>query len=256
MNLNMGLYQRQTLKMNLSQEVVQAIGLLQYTSMELGAFLEKMAMENPLIEVDTYYYVPKGLYKTANKKSENKTDFIQMASAPAASLKDHLWHQLVTVQLTPPEKKFLSFLIQSLDSNGYLDIELAEASEILKIPLQTGKKVLNILQSLEPAGIGARNLQECLILQLERKGKISEEQRVILQDYFDDFVHKRWKTIGKKLKIPLVEIQHLFDRIQKLDPRPGLSYSNERTEYIIPDVILEWKSDGWNIKITEDLFFK
>lgn len=257
MNIEYGMFQQQTLKLNMSQELVQAISLLQYTSMELAGFVEQIATENPLLEVEMNYYstFSQKSLKKRKKQSASAGNFEAFIPDHLPSLSNYLQDQLLTKNLSSAEKSYVTFLINNLNDNGYLEIDIDEASRILNLPREIGKKALNIIQSLEPAGIGARNLQECIILQLRRNENADPRLIEIVEHYFDDFAYKKWKKIEKELNISLNEIQRLFDLVQTLEPRPGALISNERTEYVIPDIIIEKKEDIWHIHVAEDSYF-
>lgn len=257
MSMDYGLFQQQILKLNMSQELVQAISLLQYTSMELANFVEQIAMENPLIEVEIHYDSTFANYSLKRKKQTGDTvSFEAFIPDQTFTLSNYLKEQLWTKTLSPNEKKYLTFLIDHVNNSGYLEISLEEASQLLQIPVEIGEKALTVLQSLDPAGIGARNLQESIILQLKRKPDIEPEDLKIIESYFHPFVQRKWKKIEKELNIPIVRIQQLFDLVQTLEPRPGGSLSNERTEYVVPDIMIEKKPDVWHIKITDESCFQ
>jgi len=257
MNIGYGMFQQQTLKLNMSQELVQAISLLQYTSLELAGFVEKIATENPLLEVEMNFYStfsPKSLKKRKNQ-SESVGNFEAFIPDHLPSLANYLQDQLLTKKLSSAEKSYVTFLINNLNDNGYLEIDIDEASRLLNLPREIGVKALEIIQSLEPAGIGARNLQECIILQLRRKDNVTPQFIKIVEHYFEDFAYKKWKKIEKELNISVNEIQRLFDLVQSLEPRPGTFISNERTEYVVPDMIIEKRGDLWHIHVAEDSYF-
>lgn len=256
MDLNLGLFQQQNLRLNMTQQLTQAISLLQLSVIELTAFIENIAIENPLIEIKTNYYTTFDSRTKKIKKlhslEQNPIDTIATNGSP--SLYDYLHSQTIFMNIAAEERKFLRFLIHNINESGFLDIDINEACELININESLGQCVLTILQGLEPAGIGARNLQECLKLQLDRKDVLTSSYDIILSKYFNEFVDKKWKVIETKTGIPVVEIQSLWDKIQKLNPRPGLSVSNERTEYIVPDIIVEKVKGHWLIEIADDSY--
>lgn len=259
MDMNYGLFQEQTLKLNMTQSLAQAISILQLNTMELTSFVEEIAMENPLLEVETNFYSPIDYRRTKKKRKKNldeKQSFEAFLPNKKQNLYEYLQMQTITFNLTDQERRYLDFLIYNINESGYLEVDLEDASKMLSLPIEMGKKTLNIIHELDPPGIGARNLQECLLLQLESKNQLTLKYRYILTKYFQDFADKKWKKIEGDLNISLEEIQYLYDIIQTLNPRPGLLYSNEKTEYVVPDIILEKDSDGWHIQIVEDLFLE
>ena len=248
MNMKAGLFQQQTLKMAMTQELMQAITLLQYSAQELSAFLESKIAENPLLSLEqpvSTFYDPvfdrrkKG--KRTFKHTHDVNYWIEQIGEETVSLEQHVLSQLNHRQLSAERIKGLLALVRNLDENGYLRIPLEELWEPgLSIPAL--EECLEILQQLEPHGLAARNLQECLLLQVRAEGgdPVAES---ILENHFLEFADKKWKCLSKKLGISLKEIQEVFDYIQTLNPRPASLFFMEKPSYIIPDVVVETR-DG------------
>lgn len=175
MKMEPALLQKQTLNLTMTQELQQAITILQYTAHELTAFLEMKEMENPLIQlespivqsVDPRYDMVKKR-KITNQEHDQKKWLEQMAE-PTENLADHLFSQLLMKALSEKQRKLAEQFIYNLDPNGYLTITLEEAAAAEQATINEAEEVLEIIQSLEPAGIAARSLQECLLLQTKRK---------------------------------------------------------------------------------------
>ena len=149
-------------------------------------------------------------------------------------------------------KRILLFLLNSLDENGYLQVSPEEAASMLKIPIDEVEKGLKVIQSLEPVGIGARNLQECILLQIDRGNELNDLAAVIISEYFTSFAEKKWKQIAKELKLELTQIQEVYDYIQTLNPRPGSDYQSDQTSYIVPDVIIKWEGSELTVSIFDE----
>lgn len=241
-----GLFQQQTLKMAMTQELTQSIALLQYSTQELSSFLENKMLENPLISVDesqSAIFQPK--FKQ-NKRQRFKKNFdakywIEQASEDHLTLEAYLTSQVNLQRLSEKEEKGLILLIRNLDENGYLRVQIEDLATA-SITSDILQNSLDILQQLEPYGVGARNLQECLWIQAYvDAGNLLAE--TILQNHFLDFANKRWKALSKELNVSLQEIQNAFDYIQKLNPRPASCFQKEKPSYIVPDVVVE-EHDG------------
>lgn len=257
MKLEFGLLQNQTLKINMSQQLAQAISLLQYTSMELANYVENMAQENPLLDVEMNVYTPidfRGRKNRMTYKEANQVFAELQIPDLSTSIFDYLLEQILPRKLTKDEYTCFKFLVNHLNDDGYLEITVDEVSKTLKIPKHTGEEMLQMLHGLNPAGIGARNLQECIILQLKRKEEVQQEDLDMISSYFHELLQKDWKRIVQETNIPLYKIQHLFDLVKTLDPRPGAFFSNERTHYIVPDIFIEKSDDFWHIKVAEDSY--
>ena len=252
MNLKAGLWQQQTLKLAMTQELSQAIALLQYSTQELTAFLEEKALENPLLQIDHENVQPMNpLVDRKRSRQKHRTaekDWIEQIADRPFSLEDHLLSQLNTKKLSADEINVFQYVIQSLDVNGYFTGDLEGISHELNVPLEMVEDGLAVIQTLEPAGIGARNLQECLLLQLDN----NELAQEIITNYFVLFAEKKWKQISKVLQVSLKDIQNVFDTIQLLNPRPGALLGNENTTYVIPDAIIERTIDGFTVRMFDD----
>lgn len=244
MNMKAGLFQQQTLKMAMTQELMQAITLLQYSTQELTAFLENKMEENPLISLEQpvsalfqpTYDRKKG--KQPIKNTYDSNDWIeQLSSGDTLSLEQHVMSQLNHQQLSGEHQKAMVFLIHNLDENGYLRIDLDDICEP-GMSATVLEESLGMLQQLEPHGLAARNLQECLLLQVKAEG-VNRLAECILENHFSEFVDKRWKELSKKIDVSLKDIQQVLDYVQTLNPRPGSLFFQEKPSYIVPDVVVE-----------------
>ena len=254
MNLKTGLWQQQTLKLSMTQELSQAIALLQYSAEELTSFLEDMALENPLLQIENENVKPMNPLIDRNRRKYQRAekDWIEQIADNRFSLEEHFISQIKSTHLSAEQLKVLRHLIQNLDENGYLFGDLNEMARNLLVEQDLVEECLAIIQTLEPAGIGARDLQECLLLQMYYKNPDNELAQTILSDYFVPFAEKKWKQIAKEMRISLKEIQDVFDDIQKLNPKPGANLCKETTTYIIPDAIVEQTAGGLTIQMVDD----
>ncbi|MED4204566.1 RNA polymerase factor sigma-54 [Neobacillus mesonae] len=254
MNLKAGLWQQQTLKLAMTQELSQAIALLQYSAQELSEFLENKALENPLLQIENVNVQPMNPLIDRNRKKHQKAEknWIEQIAAKSFSLEEQLLSQLNIKALSREQLRVIRYLIQHLDENGYLTDDLHEIATKLKISSELAENCLLMIQSLEPVGIGARNLQECLLIQVEYEDPDNELAKRILTDYFVPFAEKKWKQIAKELQVSLKDIQTVFDEIQLLNPKPGAMLGRETSAYIIPDVIIEQTAEGLTVRMFDD----
>ena len=190
MQLGFDLSQRQTIKLAITPEIKQSINILQYSSIELIDFLNEQAMENPLIDLTeaqsdcsiapiklpdnpnhslSYKSTTDEKVRKNTAKNENY-DFLDHYCGHTLTLEEHLWEQIAFLNNTTKEQQMiLRFLIGSLDTNGYLELSNKEISSLLQKPLSLIEETVTFLQSLLPRGIGARNLSECLLLQIQER---------------------------------------------------------------------------------------
>lgn len=257
MNLKAGLLQQQTLKLAMTQELTQAIALLQYSVPELTSFLENKALENPLMQIE-YGNVqamdprkdrPK---KTSRTVEKDKMSWIEQIGTERKTLEDFLFSQMNLAQLGKEDRKIVNALIFSLDENGYLCVDI----EIIALKLGVSSEIielyLNKLQELEPAGVGARTLKECLFIQLKRLPKRNELAEKIVSEYFTPFAEKKWQDVAKTLGVKLNQIQEVFDLVQTLTPRPASQFQVENPAYVIPDVVIKWDGEDFSISVFDE----
>lgn len=173
------------------------------------------------------------------------------------SFYEQMKEQMNECELTDKQKQLMEYLIGSLESDGLLKKSLSTIVDELEVyhnvhtTVEEVEQVLKMLQEFEPAGIGARNLQECLLIQIRRDERFNtplkqKEYRVINQ-YFDEFTHKRWDKIQQKMKLTDQEVEALQKEIRKLNPRPGSSMGEvvgHNYRQIVPDFIVETEDDG------------
>ncbi|KAA0563161.1 RNA polymerase factor sigma-54 [Bacillus sp. CH30_1T] len=254
MNLKAGLFQNQQLKLQMTQQLSQAITILQYSTMELNAYLEAKQLENPLIQLepprkDPFHQREPHTFKRNAGNHENTVDWYEYVSVPKRSLADALSVQLNLKSLTSRDKKVMKELIYSLDDNGYLRIDEESFIENHHLEMVQLGAYINRLQDLEPAGIGARSLQECISLQLQRKANVPSLVTMIMENHFQAFAEKKWKAIARELNVELKDIQHAADYIQCCNPRPGSKYSQHVAEYIIPELVVK-VIDGHTVAVS------
>jgi RNA polymerase sigma-54 factor len=243
MNLNTGLWQKQQMKLQMTQQLSQAITILQYSALELNAFLESKALENPLIQLEEPIQDAPNRRESYQYKNKETHDFTEYLSVSKKTLAEHLFVQLDLKSLSSFDLKVMQDLLYSLDENGYLRIDLEDFLSRNDLQMSQLEHYITRLQELEPAGIGARSLQECISLQLRRK-PASELALTIIEGHFEDFAAKRWKRIAKEMKVDLKDIQEAADLIQRCHPRPGAMYSDGPAHYIVPELSVTVISDN------------
>jgi RNA polymerase sigma-54 factor len=238
----------------MTQELSQAIALLQYSAQELAAFLEDKALENPLLKIENVNVKPMNPLIDRNRRKHQKSekDWIEQIADKPFSLEEHLISQLNIKNLTAEQMKAIRHLIKNIDENGYFKGSLTEIALKLNVELDIIEDCLAIIQTLEPAGIGARDLQECLLMQCYYKNPNDELAQTILSTYFIPFAEKKWKPIAKELGVSMKELQDVFDEIQQLNPKPGALLRQEPTTYIIPDAVIEQTNEGLTVRMFDE----
>ena len=245
-------------KFKLSPQQIQFLGLLAIPVVDLEKRIEEELEENPTLEESDDTENIDNKEENFHYKSKNsKLDFVvDNITGNLDSLSNFLHKQVVGINNSDKEVELLEYLIDSLDDNGFLMQrhnaiidDYFIANDIL-ISEQELNDSLNILKSFDPAGVGAKDLQECLIIQLERKDNAYKSISIeILRNYYHEFSNKNFEKIIKELKISEEELAGVYKEIETLNPIPGGSFSinKENTEYIVPDFSLKNSEDGISV---------
>lgn len=253
-NFRQGQSQVQTQKIAMTQQLQQSIKMLQFGTEDLLSFLNDKTLENPLIEVtidesDNQYADSSYI----SSQDSDKTEWLNQIPETTQSLFHHLIDQIHLNYRDTSLRQLSLFLVEFIDTNGYLTITLEEAMKIKQVTYIEVLDALTLIQMLDPAGVGARNLQECLMLQTERDNEAPNMAYLVLEEYFDELANRKWQKIEKKLGISLQDIQEIFDYIQKLHPNPGAMYQSSEDSLIYPDLVVavDKKNQSISIKNTK-----
>ena len=213
-------------------------------------------------EIDWEGILLDGFDAGGRREEHEEKEYYEPVTVDTRDLGDHLRDQIALLDLDPRQMLLAEEFIGNINEDGYLacpvdDIrqsindvvrEAAEAAErdLDDVPVYTDDEVqrmLETVQRLEPAGVGARDLRECLMLQLRDAGLEQSVPYRLVRDCFDELINHRWSEISKRFGISPIDVQKAADEIAKLDPKPGLMYSDASDNYIIPDLVVE-KIDG------------
>jgi RNA polymerase sigma-54 factor len=168
------------------------------------------------------------------------------------NLVDELYEQFGMQSLSPQEQEVVEYIVGSLDKNGFLRETPEEIAAATKADPAVAARLVNQLRSFEPAGIGARDLRECLLLQLERQHKTDTLAYRIISEYYHELLHNRRELVAHKLGVTIAEIQAAIDDIRLLDPKPGRDLSVATAPPIKPDVIVTRDENGGYMVETND----
>jgi RNA polymerase sigma-54 factor len=209
---------------------------------------------DPFEEIDfgSYWddYLDPG-YKSPAQENPEKPSFETFLSAPV-TLSDHLEQQLSLIALNEPVREAALAIIGNLDENGYLTEPLEEIALESGQPLQVAAQALRVVQALDPAGVGARNLQECLLIQLESRNARGGVAWEIVENHLKLLETRQHREMAKAMNRPMEHIQTAVAVIQRLDPRPGLRYSGPGARQIEPDVYIQKEGDDYIITLNDD----
>ncbi len=229
--------QVQTQKLVLTQQLQQSIQVLQFSSEELNQFVENQTLENPLLELIDTDFMPKRGVSSAAQQAD--IDYLAQIPSRGHSLFEFLLEQIHLNYRDTYLRTLVLFLVEYIDSNGFLMLTLEEAVEKTGgTPIQL-LDALTLIQQLDPAGVGARNLQECLMLQTERDEQAPELAYIMLEEFFEALVQRKWESIANHYQISLLEVQKVFDYLQHLTATPGAVFDDPKELYIIPDLTVK-----------------
>lgn len=238
--------QTQTQSMRLSQEMKQAIEVLQFDKEQLQDFLRNKALENPLLEISEPSFGSLGGVSSHERK-DGIDPFVQVSDG-AGSFYDQIIRQIHMNYRDTFLRTMILFLANYLDENGFLAVTLEEAAEMSGgTPIEL-LDALTLLQQLEPAGVGARDMRECFMLQCERIETAPPLAYLVLEECYDELMGRKWQEISHTLDIPLQEVQTIFDFVGTLHPSPAKTIENGQMEYVIPDLSVTIEGDSIMLK--------
>ncbi len=196
------------------------------------------------------YYGGQG--ENSGSDDQEKRDFLEASITRETTLTEHLDWQLLLAAKNETETKLGKVLIGNLDENGYLTDPLEEMAKNQGVTVQELEKSLQLIQTFDPPGVGARNLRECLLLQLEnRKGELARKAYRVVAEHFEDVEKRRFPVIQKKLEITADEIRDVLSLIATLEPKPGRAFQENNTKYVTPDVSVR-KIEGEYVVVLND----
>ena len=259
MRLGYGLTIEQTQKLTMTPELIQAIRILQFNTQELDTFVQEEILENPVLEFDkkrveslaslhenlSEDYVDPGFKQWQYSKDKEEYSFEQFTSKEE-TLEDYLLLQLTFSKLKGLDLKVGRFLVEAIDENGYLTLSCEQVAKAFGIEEDRVSRVLDVIQTFEPLGVGARDLKECLIIQLAAKGLLEEAVEYIIMNHLEDLGENKLNKVSKVTGIPVNQVQMVCDLIRTLEPKPGRSFSSgESVKYIVPDILVEKVNDEY-----------
>ncbi|MCS7026060.1 MAG: RNA polymerase factor sigma-54 [Bryobacteraceae bacterium] len=204
------------------------------------------------IDFGSYFddYLDPG-FKSPAAESVEKPSFETFLSSPV-TLASHLEQQLALMVLTDPVRAAADVIVGNLDENGYLNDRLEDLAALGNFQLEDLEAALKAVQSCDPAGVGARNPRECLLLQLESRNGKGGVAWQIVSDHMKLLETRQFKELAKVLGRPLEHIQIAVQVIRHLDPRPGLRYSGPAARQVEPDVYIYKDGDDYIIQISDE----
>ncbi len=278
---HMGLYQRQQLVM--TQRLQQALKLLQIPTLELEQVLRQELQANPLLEevepdedepmeetdapepavpdtqetsatdepVDWDEYFRDGFSDGTFEREHEDEDRPERLPVSIPTGQEELHQQLVLAVDDDLDRQIGEYIIGSLDESGFLTAPVEEIAAYFEVPVERVEKVLEIVQGFDPPGVAARDLRECLLLQLKALDKQDTPAWIVVRDHFESLKNRRFQDIAREMGITPAEVQQIAQEIGELDPRPGLSGGTGAAEYITPDLVVEKVDDDYVVYLND-----
>lgn len=266
MQLGMDVSIQQTQKLALTPQMEQSLSVLQMGTEELNQCIEEEVLSNPMLD---YAKEPEkkevrrsqgeGIGYYSRKKTED-TDYQSYLNAIAdeksedTELAEYLRMQLYTKKISPRRQKIGEYLIECLEESGYLKMDMDELAKGIGLSKEELEREIRFMQTLEPCGVFARDLKECLLLQVQGEEQMQRQARLLIEKYLDEIAQNKIPQISKQTGLTTAEITKTIRYIkEELEPVPGRGYGcANRNEYIYPDITVKEDEKGYRIILNKE----
>lgn len=266
MQLGMDVSIQQTQKLALTPQMEQSLSVLQMGTEELNQCIEEEVLSNPMLD---YAKEPEkkevrrsqgeGIGYYSRRKTED-TDYQSYINAIAdeksedTELAEYLRMQLYTKKISPRRQKIGEYLIECLEESGYLKMDMDELAKGIGLSKEELEREIRFMQTLEPCGVFARDLKECLLLQVEGEEQMQRQARLLIEKYLDEIAQNKIPQISKQTGLTTAEITKTIRYIkEELEPVPGRGYGcANRNEYIYPDITVKEDEKGYRIILNKE----
>lgn len=281
MDIRQGLSLRQTQNLIMTPRLQQALKILQMPMLELQQMLKQEVLINPLLEeVDDVlenqeteevreeqltpdekepqdkepdwaeFYDDDRDFRQAPRERE-ETEYYEKVPTTKISFHGHLSSQLRLALSDPIDLEIGEFLIGSLDDRGFLSTSLEEIAENSSWPLEHLQRVLTVIQTFEPGGVGARDHRECLLIQLRMREEEDTLAYQIIDEHYDDMLRNRHHEIARALSVSDQDVQLAKDHLSALSLNPGGELSTEDPKYVYPDLVVERVGEKYEVSLND-----
>lgn len=260
MQIGMDMSMRQTQKLVLTPQMEQALSVLQMGTEELNQCIEDEVLSNPMLdyakdqekrEIRQSYGEGIGYYSRKKSEDEDYQSYINAVADEKSyetGLKEYLREQIFTKKMDPIRQRRAEFLIECLEESGYLKMDMGDLADSLHITREELEEELVFLQKLEPCGVFARDLQECLLLQLREENERNRDLRFLIGNYLNEIAGNKIPEISKKTKWSVEKVAEYISYLKEhLEPIPGRGYGSEKNTFIYPDVTVKEDEGGYRI---------
>ena len=279
-----GIHQFQNLTMQqvLAPQLQQSLHILQAAALELQNIVQQELQTNPVLEEETGtfdseegskedgefqeeferlakldeewrdYMSQNVSYSSRNPEDEERRQFFFDSIASQETLQHHLWEQLNTADVNKSQREAAELIIGNMDDLGFLQASLEEISQNTGHPLGELEEMLSLIQTFHPVGVGARDLRECLLIQLRRLGKGDSLEHQIVDEHLEDLGRKRLPELARRLGVSVEQVQRAANFISTLDPKPGQIFTADPNNYVLPDVSVDKVGEDYTVSLNSD----
>lgn len=253
------LEQRLELRLKLLPQFWQLINLVQVPITQLKEKLEEETEENPLLELEEEEQLDIPEESEFELEDENawweqrspqtsldeeKRAYLESLITKPESLQEHLIRQLHLQRLNKKDLEIAEEIIGNIDDDGYFRGEITEIADKCGTSKKTVERILKLIQTFDPSGVGARDLKECLTIQLKAKGLYDKSFEAIIARYLNELATREYEKIEKELNISEEKLQKFLKILKALDPKPGRNYTGSFPSYALPELFLEIDEEG------------
>ena len=265
-------------KLQMTPQLQQALKILTLPIMELEQAVRAELLENPVLEevqdvmeeqsseelsnreelperqtwmeFTTTYSVRES--RQANVKSASKVINLENVISTEQTLYDHLIWQIQMNSFSNQEKAHLNLLLDCLNEDGYLKNSLEQIAEEMQVDLSALQEALKLLHTLDPNGVGARDLKECLLIQARQNQEDTKDLVTLIKNHLPDLENKKFALIAEKMLLEEEEIIDLYKIITAMEPKPGRRFSSGQVQYITPDVYIMKEGDEYRVSVSDE----
>lgn len=233
-----------------TRQTIQAVEILEYEQEELTAYVQDQVARNPLLKL-----APRreGMPRLPSRGAALRVDMANVLAETPVTLREALQRQLSLQRMSDRQRFLAAHLVESLDDDGLLRIDLNSMADLLNASPGEIEQALRQVQRLEPAGVGARNLRECLMLQQAEKGPITPEMQMLL-DNLSLLGSRQVQKLARLCRVTVNELLALLAQLRRLHPRPGHAFTSEPVQLALPDVLVSrTEEDGLRVEVNPKL---
>jgi len=234
-----------TYKLRLSPQMRLSLNLLQLPLIKLKEYVREEIEKNPLLE--ELRPIREKSEMPWSKEDAEKREYMKSLITSPSTLQEHLLRQLRIRASSDEKQKIGELIVGNINGDGYLSCPIEDIVESCKMAKGRVEKTLALVQTFDPTGVAARDLRECLLLQLKARGQENSLAWRIVDKYLPILERRGYEEIAKKLKVPVKRIREAVVDIVRLEPKPGRSFGPERSVHLIPDAMVRKGKGGYEV---------